>query len=336
MKNKILFLLKKNGGYGYQIGVRSGMYNSVSMLVKQLKLQLNADVHLEIAVDGNEIDKFIHQYNPSIVIIEAIWATGDKVRELTKLHPKVVFIIRIHSEVPFIANEGVAIERIKDYDKIPRVVPAFNSLEALGDFQAILSNQCLYLPNVYDLSEADNVECRHAGYMGRVFNIGCFGAIRPMKNQLLQAIGAIKFADSIGKHLKFHINGTRLEQKGEPVLKNIRALFADSKHDLVEHPWMEREEFLNVVSDMDMGLQLSLTESFNIVTADFISQGVPIVVSPTIEWMPDKLTARDFSSEAMVETMRWAYRKPQTACNAQLVALFKYNKVALKAWQPIV
>ena len=59
-------------------------------------------------------------------------------------------------------------------------------------------------------------------------DIGAYGAIRPLKNQLLQALAAIKFAESIGKTLRFHINITRIENNGDPVLKNLRNLFSNS------------------------------------------------------------------------------------------------------------
>lgn len=70
-------------------------------------------------------------------------------------------------------------------------------------------------------------------------DIGCFGAVRPLKNQLMQAIAAISFARSRGLHLRFHMNGTRIEGGG-PVLKNITAMFARSPDaELVLHPWFD-------------------------------------------------------------------------------------------------
>jgi hypothetical protein len=38
---------------------------------------------------------------------------------------------------------------------------------------------------------------------------------------------------------------------------------------------------------MDLCLQVSMTETFNVTTADAVAEGVPSVVSPSIEWAPD-------------------------------------------------
>jgi len=117
-------------------------------------------------------------------------------------------------------------------------------------------------------------------------SIGCFGALRPLKNHLQQAIWAMMFADKIGKHLEFHINRSEFEKdESSPVLKNLHSLFSSTPHTLVEHPWVEHDEFLKLVKTMDLGLQMSFTETFNIVTADFVYCGVPIVVSDEIDWM---------------------------------------------------
>ena len=97
-----------------------------------------------------------------------------------------------------------------------------------------------------------------------VLNIGCFGAIRPLKNQLYQAVAAIEFANSINKKLHFHVNIARVENNGDPVLKNLRNLFINNpKHKLVEHSWLTHEDFINLVRKMDIGLQVSFTETFS-------------------------------------------------------------------------
>jgi hypothetical protein len=71
-----------------------------------------------------------------------------KMEELSRLHKKVVFIILVHSEVAFLANEGNAIEWIRQYNEIERVYPAFNSEQTFEQFTA-LGILCFYLPNIY-------------------------------------------------------------------------------------------------------------------------------------------------------------------------------------------
>ena len=89
-------------------------------------------------------------------------------------------------------------------------------------------------------------------------SISSFGAIRPMKNQLMQAIAAIKFADDIERELVFHINATRVENKGDSALKNILSLFENTHHKLVQHPWLNHNEFIKVIKGMDICMQVSI------------------------------------------------------------------------------
>jgi len=128
-----------------------------------------------------------------------------------------------------------------------------------------------------------------------VIHFGCFGAIRPMKNNLLQAVAAMEYANEHNLTLHFHINAGRVEQGGDNALKNIKALFADTRHILVEQRWMEHSDFLKFICAMDLGMQVSLSETYNIVTADFINQGIPVVVSEEIHIAsPDcRVTAND-------------------------------------------
>jgi hypothetical protein len=166
------------------------------------------------------------------------------------------------------------------------------------------------------------------------FDIGCFGSIRPLKNQLSQALAAIKFADENNLCLFFNINGTRTEQRGNEVLKNIRSLFEYQKHHkLIEHEWLQHHDFINLVSKMDMGLQVSFSETFNIVTADFVCQGVPIIVSPEIEWMPKKFKADPNSIENIVKVMNHIYKMNLSrAKRISRSSLVCHNKKSLYCW----
>lgn len=195
--------------------------------------------------------------------------------------------------------EGIAIEWIKEYIKIDGVHVSFNSLDTTHSF-VDLNIWANYLPNVY----AHALQERNIPiYKDCELNIACFGAIRPLKNQLFQATCAMEFANLNNKQLNFHINATRVEQNGEPVLKNIRSLFKDTRHRLVEHGWIRHPDFLLLLHKMDLGMQLSFTESFNIITADFVYQKVPIVVSEDISWMPSDLQVSTTDSKKVIKAI---------------------------------
>lgn len=329
-KRKILFLLRKNYSYGYNHSApKSGLLNSASMTAAELERKFNVATKVEIVVDGNSVDRELAIYKPTHCILEALWVTPTKLRELAGLYPRMNFVIRIHSEVPFLTNEGIAIEWIKEYVKIKNVTIAFNSQETEYDFKQVMGGKFDFLPNLYEKFIPKIVI---GSDYSKSINLASFGAIRPLKNQLVQAFAAIAFAEKMGKKLRFHINSSRVEQGGNSTLKNIRALFQDSRHELVEHEWMERAAFLKLIRRMDIGMQLSFTESFNIVTADFIAQGIPIVVSDTITWMPnDSKTATDNIKE-IVNKLYSIERNKTLYILEQALALKDYSKKALNEW----
>jgi glycosyltransferase involved in cell wall biosynthesis len=278
---KILFILKKRNIYsdGSYSTVDSGLFNSAKFVNEMLQTN-DVDSTLVQVVDNNEIDKYCSIHKPDIVIIEAIWVVPSKFEILQKLHPNIKWIIRLHSELPFLANEGIAITWLKEYVKYKNVYIGSNSIYLIDALSPYLNTNIIYLPNYYKVTMD-----KPTPKISDDINIGIFGAIRPMKNTLTQAVAAINYADSINKKLILHVNSGRVEQKGDNVLKNLKALFIDSKHELVEHGWLKRDAFIDLVSKMDICLQVSLTETYNIVAADAISTGVPVVTSNEIPFV---------------------------------------------------
>jgi len=281
---RILFILKFREGYdgkpSYSGGqyFSSGLYWSAKFVVDML-VDAGIDAKLVQVTDNNDIDREVHNFRPTIVIIEALWVVPQKFDILKKLHPSVKWIVRLHSNVPFLAQEGVAVEWIKEYTKRD-VKIASNEIRALEDIRTITGKTPIYLPNYYPLQKET---ARKHGEMRRL-HIGCYGAIRPLKNQLIQAVAAIRFADDTDRTLFFHVNATRVESGGNPVLENLRALFAKTRHYLVEDAWMSHEKFLERLRHLDIGMQVSLSETFSIVAADMVNVGIPIVVSHEIDW----------------------------------------------------
>jgi len=276
----ILFLVKTTQEYGDKCQPsKSGLRNSARFVVEAINKFDGVLAQMEFCRDDNDCDKFIHRMKPQICILEAIWVRPSKLKELIRLHPNVRFVTRVHSRTPFLAHEGNALEWIREYEKYS--VVSFNHAQTSEDFNEIgLKN--VYLPNIYP-----TLSWRGCGQLPtkHMYKIGCFGAIRPFKNQLSQAMAAILFAERRNAVVHFYINSSRVEQRGENILKNIRALFENTRHRLIEVDWLEHADFLKLIGTMDACMQVSFTETFNIVTADCIYMHIPVVVSEAIEWL---------------------------------------------------
>lgn len=342
---KILFILKKRdpgkpGDWGYSHGgdMSSGLKNSVVFMVNMLEY-LGADAKMVSVVDNNEIDREVTAYKPTHVIIEAYWVVPSKFEVLMKLHPNISWTVRNHSKSEFLANEGIAFGWTLGYLR-SGVKVGCNSIEAATDMRTLAhtegidTNLVTYLPNFYPFQE--DLPERHREREG-VVDVGCFGAIRPLKNVMVQALAAIAFADKEGIKLRFHINATRVEGKGEPILKNLRELFDGlSNHDLVEHEWMEHIDFLRLLNHMDIVTQVSFSETFNIVAADAVSQNVPIVVSEEVAWAPTSSYANPNKSTSITKRMSDIWNEIRTMRVWRLARqrshLRDWNEKAKRAW----
>jgi hypothetical protein len=331
---RVLFILKFRdadyGDYGehsHDKSLSSGLFNSAKFVVDMLTNN-RVEAKLVQVVDNNDIDREVFRCKPTHVVIEALWVVPSKFAVLTKRYPHIKWIVRVHSNVSFIGCEGIAIEWLKGYINYPQVSVAVNSLEALRELSWL--GRVVYLPNSYP----SDFQVTDRPISSRVVNVGCFGAIRPLKNQLIQAIAAIEFANSKNKKLRFHVNSTRQEQGGVNVMKNLRALFKGSRHELVEHGWMNHASFLRLVSKMDVGMQVSFTETFNIVAADMVSAGIPVVVSPEINWTSTYSQALPTDLDGIVNKLRSVTSRMGRAISTRMnrLGLSRYIRQSTSIW----
>jgi hypothetical protein len=328
-----------NDNYGYPL--QSGLYNSAKLCMEMVRDRLGYNAYLDQLIDANSIDKNVHDNNPDVVILEAYWVTPTKLRELSGLHPNVIWVVRNHSSLPFLSLESVVMDWSLQYVDIPNVVLSNNDIrtnqqmaqlifEMHRNFdQGAVNANCVLLPNFYPpilLNDFDPT------FDGDTVNVGCFGAIRPLKNHLNQAVAAILFAQDLGINLNFHINSTRIEQNSSAILKNMRAVFnkMPSQFKLVEHAWMERPEFLALVEQMDIGMQVSFSETFNIVTADFVVNSKPVVVSPEITWVHPKYYANTVSTQNIKNKLEMTLNS-RNHVNFYRLRLYSYWSAGL--WQ---
>lgn len=317
-KSRVLFVLKlrhTSGGHnnhGRSKLKSAGLLNSATYAATMLQSSGKFDTKLVEVVDNNSIDREVSLFKPDVVIIEALWVVPEKFDILQNLHPSVKWIVRVHSEIPFLSGEGIAMEWIIKYLSKINVFVSFNSLRTHNDFTSYLNtidttkalaSKLILLPNYYPVTEVSSKSSLNIKTKSEL-HVGCFGAIRPMKNHLIQAFAAVQFAQQNGLRCFFHINAGRVE-KGDEMLKNIRHFFAglQNKHVLVEHDWLDRDAFIELVHKMDIGLQVSMSETFNIVAADFVNGNIPIVTSKEIDWMPGLFTASPTDVNSIVKAM---------------------------------
>ena len=336
MNTKILFILKRRHDFSQTEhtgkGLSSGLLNSSSFISDSL-----GDVaSLEVVVDGNDINRVVTTHSPAVVIIEALWVTPEKITELSKIHKDVKWVIQLHSDTPFLAGEGIAFSWIGHYLTMNNVWVSANSPRMVEELKIFarniprVKNEILYLPNCYPKIQPSGVNTENET---DVVSVGCFGAIRPLKNTMIQAVAAVDFTNRIGKKLHFHIN-CRV-QRGEAIIKNLQNFFMhliDAGHQLIIHDWMPHDKFLEMCSKMDVGMQVSFSETFNIVAADLVTAGVPIVGSKELPWLFDYAKADATDVLDISKKLQDAYSSSERNVAQHQESINNYSDQALSVW----
>ena len=297
----------------------TGLHTSSSLTAAGFrKLGVPAEVYE--AHDGNSIDDLIRCHHLDVVVLEANWALPTKIAELRRLHPNVSWFVRIHSEIPFLAHEGIAWTYMQAYDSLGvTILP--NDPRTVWDLASVLEHLDL-LRNTYTVPEGVHFQ---KPIESDTLNIGCFGAIRSLKNHMRAASAAIRYANSVGKKLRLHINSERVEGGfvAANTLKNLRALLGDS---LVEHAWLKHEDFINIVCrSCDVVIVSSLSETFNVVAADAVLAGIPVVTSNEVTWLKHVFDFAPNDPQALYSALEYVIGHRAESWEQQLRALCHWN-----------
>jgi len=108
---------------------------------------------------------------------------------------------------------------------------------------------------------------------------------------------------------------------------------ADRGHELINHEWTPREQFLELCAGMDIGIQVSFSETFNIVGADFISQGIPLVGSKEIPWSSMLFNADPTDSQDIADKLYRAYKWPKLNIALNQFFLTGYTNRTRRVWE---
>lgn len=341
---RMLFILKRREDYSSELingnysNVATGMWNSSKFIVDMINdLDISGVTAKQVMViDNNDIDREVTIFQATHVFIEGLWVIPEKFNILHSLHPETKWIIRIHSNTPFLSQEGVAIEWLSKYirmNHMENIYIAANHEKMTDELKEFCGevNPILYLPNYYEFSTEKAV---HEKKQPGIISIGCFGAIRPLKNQLLQAMAAYRYAHGKNLTLFFFINSGRIECGADSIMKNIEAFFKNVPDAfLIKLPWMPHDEFLMKMNMIDISMQVSFSETFNIVTADAVSMGVPVVVSDEIPFIDDAgCLAHPTSSQNICDAIDYVLRNQKRITRHNLISLRNYNELTKKVW----
>jgi hypothetical protein len=222
------------------------------------------------------------------VVISAPWIPTLELQALVLAFPRVKFAVNCHSNVGFLQADSNGVKLLREYLELEMAVPNFhaaaNSDRMCEWISDAYGSPCRRLPNLYYL---DGMPSAKPLWNGGVLRLGVFGATRPQKNFVSAVAAAIEVSYQLKAQTEIYVNTGRTEGGGNTVLNAGRALVQGLPLvTLKEVGWMTWPTFRRLVGSMHLLLQPSYTESFNMVTADGVAEGVPSVVSDAIDWAP--------------------------------------------------
>jgi hypothetical protein len=282
-----------------------------------------------------DVDTILKQY-PTCThcIIQAPWIGAKELMLLMRKHYQVHFVVRVHSQVAFLQVEAGSIKIIRDIlimqENELNVVLSCNSVRANTFFTDAYTTQPLYLPNMYVITNQDLPSWR-SPLTRDVIRIASFGATRLMKNHLTAAASSLLVAKHLGNHVEFYISVGR-DTTGTGIIESIRNLYRDLPFaKLIENQWEDWPNFKRTIASMQLNMQLSMSETFNITTADSCMAGIPSVVSDAIEWVPSAWDCNIDDPEDVARVAISLLSNSKAGSDGRK-ALIDYNTKAVTTW----
>ncbi len=271
------------------------------------------------------------------VVVSAPWIPTLDLASMASDFPDTHFAVNCHSNLGFLQADPNAMRLVREGAELERQTWNFhvsaNNQRLVNWITDAYGMPATWLPNLYHLDKTAHTQ--RAPFRGGILRIGTFGATRPLKNFMTAAGAAVQIAAAMRTDAELWMSSGRNEGGGS-VAEAIRQMLQGLHHiKLVETGWQTWPQFRQTVRAMNLLLQPSYTETFNVVTADGVAEGVASVVSEAIEWAPDAWKARVDDVDHIARTGLRLLRD-KSAPRKGLRALQGYNKNAYRAWSEFV
>lgn len=287
----------------------------------------------------HEIQGYINNSNllnpVTHVVIAAPWIPTPTLHQIISSNLHIQFAVNCHSNVGFLQADTNGVKLLREYIDLQKGSLNFkvagNSKKFVLWLRQAFSTSCEYLPNMYYLD--DSVDVNKPLWNGGVLRIGAFGATRPQKNIASMAGAALALSKELKADVEFYVSGGRTEGGGNTILNAVRAMLQNEPGiTLKELNWASWPQFRSLIRTMHLLLQVSYTESFNMVTADGVAEGVPSVVSDAIDWAPKYWQAY---SDDVLDVARVGRQLifDRSAAKDGLRALEQHNRDSFEIWE---
>jgi hypothetical protein len=286
-------------------------------------------------VGANDLRQRLNAAPAEDVMISAPWISSLEMHGLSNDFPRTRFTVNCHSNVGFLQADRNGMRLLRELMELEMATAnvhlAGNSRRFCDWVRSAFGAPCAYLPNLYYLDGEAPVP--HQPFAGGTLRIGIFGATRPLKNLMSAAGAALEIARNLRAPLELWLSAGRAEGGGDGILAAVREMLNGLPNvTLKMNGWQTWPSFRKTVCYMHLLLQPSYTESFNMVTADGIAEGVASVVSSAIDWAPHDWKANVDDVLDIARVGRRLLHDPRAA-HEGMRALKSHNADGLNAYK---
>jgi hypothetical protein len=253
--------------------------------------------------------------------------------ELAQRWPEIEFIMLAHTGLAYLAIDDHGPERIRELLHLQRGTHNFKVAGNNPRFEwfGIYGVRPLLLPNLYDTSTF--VDLVHHRKDHDPLRIGTFGENRPWKNQGIAAMAALSIARKLNVQLELFVNADRWPQTWGHSQARQELFDGLPWAKIHKIDWLPWSKFRQIVSTMDLCIYPSFDETFCVVAADAVAEGVPSVVTYAMEWAPRSWQAPDPADPESVATVGMAMLHNRSAAvHDGRRALTDYVAAGVQRW----
>lgn len=279
--------------------------SGVAVSVKHLCKELN-DSHITYELrnykDDEELLSMVKNCKSKCINLQVPSFSDETMNNIMNTGKNIV--LSIHSTMCNIQTEEGLYARFGRWAKLyPCLRFTCPSKSETDGFNALYGNCFLYLPNTfsYEISskEISNLISNKCGRTMKEVSLFC--AYRPMKNIVTQ-FAAVKLASQqipITLHLFTGL-------KNNPLYQAIRQFSDQPDINVVFHEQMPNYECFKLEKQMDLAMQVSLSETFSYVAFEHMICAIPVVGSSSVSFatIHSDYSNVDIMAENIVEALK--------------------------------
>ncbi len=260
--------------FAYRIDYDSGVVVSIRHLVEQLKKR-KVNYELLFYKQDEELIEKIKNCRYECVNIQGLQFKDETLKKIVELKKNIT--ISIHSTICNLQVEEQSFMRLlnmaRSYPQLKFTCPSYSETQGLS---ACMQADYRFLPNTFSYP----VPLKEKSIdLNRPLKISLVCAYRPMKNMLAQVAALMMLAKE--RDIELHLLDTN--QKS-PIYHDILEMTKNSSLKVVMHEARENKKCFELEGSFDLGLQVSLTETFSYVAFEHMIQGVPVIGSNSVSF----------------------------------------------------